>query len=130
VHGIAKAKQIFREIGAILPGDAGDQRHAPFRILGNHIRSNNASGKPEGTPGHRQTWTFALDRPATLGPFDAAPDGQTPHGILNTSKLRLGTPTLAGYGALDHNQAMRGGRSGDFSHSGARPLKKSQSREE
>jgi hypothetical protein len=44
VHGIAEAKQIFGKVGAVLTGHAGDQRHAPFRILGNHICSNNASG--------------------------------------------------------------------------------------
>ena len=31
VHGIAEAEQIFGEISAVLPGHAGDQRHAPFR---------------------------------------------------------------------------------------------------
>jgi hypothetical protein len=30
VHLIVQAKQIIGEIGAVLPGDAGDQRHAPF----------------------------------------------------------------------------------------------------
>ena len=30
MDGIAEAEQIFGKIGAVLPGDAGDQRHAPF----------------------------------------------------------------------------------------------------
>jgi hypothetical protein len=30
VHGVTEAKQEFGEIGAILSGDACDQRHAPF----------------------------------------------------------------------------------------------------
>jgi hypothetical protein len=28
VHGVASAKQIFGQIRAVLPGDAGDQHHA------------------------------------------------------------------------------------------------------
>ena len=31
VHGVAEAEQIFGEIGAVLPGNAGDQRNAPLR---------------------------------------------------------------------------------------------------
>jgi hypothetical protein len=40
MHGVAKAKQIFGEIGAVLPGDAGKERNAPFRMLNSHILSN------------------------------------------------------------------------------------------
>jgi hypothetical protein len=30
MHRVAEAKQIFGEIGAVLPGDAGEERNAPF----------------------------------------------------------------------------------------------------
>ena len=33
VDGIAETQQIIGEIGAVLAGDAGDQRDTPFRIL-------------------------------------------------------------------------------------------------
>jgi hypothetical protein len=47
VHGIAEAEQVFGEIGAVLPRDAGKQRNAPFRILNRHIHSDYAPGLPE-----------------------------------------------------------------------------------
>jgi hypothetical protein len=46
MHGVAEAKQIFREIGAVLPGHAGKERNAPLRILNRHLQSNHASGPP------------------------------------------------------------------------------------
>jgi hypothetical protein len=42
MHGIAEAEQIFGEIGAVLPGNTGEECNAPFRILNRHINSNNA----------------------------------------------------------------------------------------
>jgi hypothetical protein len=39
VHGIAEAEQIFGQIRPVLPGHAGDQRHAPFGILNRHLAS-------------------------------------------------------------------------------------------
>ena len=47
VHGIAEAEQIFGQIGAILPGDAGKESNTPFFILNSHLHSNNAPGLPE-----------------------------------------------------------------------------------
>ena len=44
VHGVAEAEQIFGEIGAVLPGHAGQQRNAPFRILNRHVHSNTGAG--------------------------------------------------------------------------------------
>jgi hypothetical protein len=44
VHGIAEAQQILGEIGAVLPGDAGKERHAPFRILNRHFHSEKTAG--------------------------------------------------------------------------------------
>ena len=41
---ITKAKQKLGEIGAVLPGDAGDKSNPPFQVLSNHIHSNKASG--------------------------------------------------------------------------------------
>ena len=58
MHGVAEAEQIFGEIGAVLPGDAGEERNAPFRILNRHIHSNNAPGPPK-----KQ---FNGDKPQTL----------------------------------------------------------------
>jgi hypothetical protein len=40
MNGVAEAKQEFGEVGAVLPGDAGQQRHAPFGILRHHVHSN------------------------------------------------------------------------------------------
>ena len=40
VHGIAETQQVLGEIGAVLPGYAGDQRHPPFRTLSRHGLSN------------------------------------------------------------------------------------------
>jgi len=36
MYRVAEPKQIFGEIGAVLPGDAGEKRDAPFRILNRH----------------------------------------------------------------------------------------------
>jgi hypothetical protein len=47
VYGIAEAKQIFGEIGAVLPGDAGEKGNAPFRILNSHTHSNKAPILPQ-----------------------------------------------------------------------------------
>jgi hypothetical protein len=30
MHGVAEAEQIFSQISAVLTGNAGDQRNAPF----------------------------------------------------------------------------------------------------
>ena len=57
VHGVAEAEQIFGEIGAVLAGDAGNQRNAPFRILNRHS-SPTTPGLSEYHPravGRRQT---------------------------------------------------------------------------
>jgi hypothetical protein len=37
MQGVAEAKQLFGQIGAILPGHAGEERNAPLRILNRHI---------------------------------------------------------------------------------------------
>ena len=58
MHGVAEAEQIFGEIGAVLPGDAGEERNAPFRILNSHVHSNKAPGLPEEQ--------FNADKPYTL----------------------------------------------------------------
>jgi hypothetical protein len=58
VDGVAEAEQIFGEIGAVLPGDAGKECNAPLRILSRHFRSNNAPGLPK-----KQ---FNDDKPQTL----------------------------------------------------------------
>jgi len=50
VHGVAEAEQIFGEIGAVLPGDAGEERNAPLRIVNRHVNSNNAPKPPEKGP--------------------------------------------------------------------------------
>jgi hypothetical protein len=47
VDGVTEAKQIFGEIGAVLPGDAGKERNAPLRILNRHAHSNNAAKQPK-----------------------------------------------------------------------------------
>src|ERR1700726_1116010 len=47
VYGIAEAEQIFGQIGAILPGDAGKESNTPFFILNSHLHPNNAPGLPE-----------------------------------------------------------------------------------
>jgi len=58
VDGIAEAKQIFGQIGAVLPGNAGNERHAPLRILNRHIHSNHTQiipcplDHPRRTPQH------------------------------------------------------------------------------
>ena len=41
VDRVAEAKQIFGEIGAVLPGDAGEERNAPFRIRFRHTSPPN-----------------------------------------------------------------------------------------
>src|SRR5580704_19505519 len=40
MHGVAEAKQIFRQIGAVLPGHPGQKRYPPFRIRTRHLHSN------------------------------------------------------------------------------------------
>src|SRR5258706_262975 len=61
VHRIAEAEQIFGEIGAVLTGDTGNERNAPFRILNRHVHSNKAPGLPKSssTPTNHDTlrWT-------------------------------------------------------------------------
>ena len=47
VYGVAEAEQIFGQIGAVLPGDAGEERNAPFRIRNRHVHSTNAPKQPE-----------------------------------------------------------------------------------
>jgi hypothetical protein len=46
MHGVAEPKQIFGEIGAVLPGHTGEERHASFRILNRHLHSNKAPRLP------------------------------------------------------------------------------------
>ena len=84
VHGVAEAEQIFGEISAVLPGDAGEQRHPPFRILNRHFHSNRQRSEhcptdPERFERRSQPTDIALDPPATLGPKGARPGlTQTP----------------------------------------------------
>ncbi len=47
MDGVTEAKQIFGEIGAVLAGDAGEQRNLPPRILNRHAHSNNAAKQPK-----------------------------------------------------------------------------------
>src|SRR5882672_4738785 len=42
MHRVTEAEQIFGEIGAVLPSDAGNQGNAPFRILNSRSFSSNA----------------------------------------------------------------------------------------
>ncbi len=79
MHGIAEAKQIFGEIGAVLPGDAGKERHAPFRILNRHIHSNKAPGLPNRQIGAASVIHIAQDRPVTHGPMGCRPGGPNPY---------------------------------------------------
>ena len=46
MHGVAEPEQIFGKVSAILSGNAGQQRHAPFGILNRHKYSNNAPATP------------------------------------------------------------------------------------
>jgi hypothetical protein len=61
VHRVAEAEQIFGEIGAVLTGDAGNERNAPFRILNSHVHSNKAPGLPNSssTPTNHDTLRWA-----------------------------------------------------------------------
>ena len=78
MHRVAEAKQIFGEIGAVLPGDAGEERNAPFRILNSHVHSNKAPGLPQKQFNADKPQYIALDRPVTLGPMGAGRMAQTP----------------------------------------------------
>src|SRR3979411_2564719 len=61
---VAEAKQVFGEIGAVLAGDASNQRNAPLRIRSRHVTSKNAPGPPKSsrTTTNRNTlrWTGRL----------------------------------------------------------------------
>jgi len=46
VYRVAEAEQIFGEIGAVLTGDPGKERNAPFGILDSHVHSNKAPRLP------------------------------------------------------------------------------------
>jgi hypothetical protein len=50
MHGVAEPEQILGKIGAVLPGDAGEKRNAPFGILNSHIHSNKAPILPKSSP--------------------------------------------------------------------------------
>src|SRR6267142_3992711 len=78
MYGIAEAEQIFGEIGAVLPGNAGKQRNAPFRILNRHVYPNNAPGLAKCSPTTPNRKNNALDRPVNLAPIDASRTVQTP----------------------------------------------------
>src|ERR1700687_5502762 len=67
MYGVAEAKQIFGEIGAVLSGYAGEERHAPFRIVNSHIHSNRAPGLPEQQLNADKPKDVALDRSVTAG---------------------------------------------------------------
>src|SRR5882724_4556723 len=78
MYGIAEAKQIFGEIGAVLPGNAGKERNAPFRTLNRHVYSNNAPGLAKCSPTTPNRKNNALDRPVYLASIDANRTVQTP----------------------------------------------------
>jgi hypothetical protein len=71
MYGVAEPKQIFGEIGAVLPGDAGEKRNAPLRILNSHIHSNKAPILPQKQFNAETHSYIALDRPVTLDPMGA-----------------------------------------------------------
>src|SRR5580693_3634825 len=62
MDGVAEAEQIFGEIGAVLPGDAGKERDAPFRIRNRHVHSNTTPSRP-GT----NAQNGLIDRPVRAG---------------------------------------------------------------
>src|SRR5712664_2972872 len=79
MYGVAEAKQIFGEIGAVLPGNAGKERNAPFRILNRHAHSTNAPGLAKSSPTTpNRKINITRDRPVMLGPMDASRTAQTP----------------------------------------------------
>src|SRR5882757_4254968 len=111
MYGIAKAEQIFGEIGAVLPGNAGKERNAPLRILNRHAHSNNAPGLAKSSH-HAKSQYIARGRPLTLGLMDPSRTTQTPimprfaqANVPRGRRYRPGRTGLAGYRALDHNQA-------------------------
>jgi hypothetical protein len=62
MHGVTEAEQIFGKISAVLPGDTGEERDAPFCILNSHIHSKKAPDCPKkssSTPINHDTlrWT-------------------------------------------------------------------------
>ena len=61
MHGVAEAEQIFGEIGAVLPGNAGEERHAPFRILNRHLTPTTRQYRPW------KTAQTVIDRPNRAG---------------------------------------------------------------
>src|SRR3979490_2696786 len=112
---VAEAKQVFGEIGAILAGDASNQRNAPLRIRNRHVHSNNAPRPPKSsrTTTNRNTlrWTGRLPsvpwtqagRPKPLS-CPPSPKQIGPGQAVN----RQAAGGLAGYGALAHNQVQQG----------------------
>jgi hypothetical protein len=80
MYGVAEAKQILGEIGAVLPGDAGKERHAPFRILNRHFHSEKTAGDyPTGsstTPKIQNALRWINPRPFAL--WDIYRVAQTP----------------------------------------------------
>src|SRR6266702_5928525 len=49
MHGIAEAEKVFGEVGAVLTGDAGNQRHAPLVVLSRQIPSCHILSKRRNT---------------------------------------------------------------------------------
>ena len=78
MYGVAEPEEILGEIGAVLPGDAGEKGNAPFRILNSHIHSNKAPVLPQKQFNADKPQCIALDRPVTLGPVGAGRIAQTP----------------------------------------------------
>ena len=74
MDGVAEAEQEFGEIGAVLPGDAGQQRHAPFRILRHHVHSNKGAATAQTQFTADQTAGIAPGRPVTCSPVDFRPN--------------------------------------------------------
>jgi hypothetical protein len=79
MHGVAKAKQKFGKIGAVLPGDAGKQRNPPFRILNRHLHSDKSPGLPDRQlNGAENPQHIELDQRVTIRPMGKRPVGPNP----------------------------------------------------
>src|SRR6266404_4826657 len=111
MYGVAEPKQIFGEIGAVLPGDTGEKGNAPLRILNSHIHSKKVPILPQKQFNAETRSTHCAGRPAvTFGPVGAGRMAQTPIMTLFLQANEPGRPFsgligggLAGSAAWDHN---------------------------
>jgi hypothetical protein len=87
MYGIAEAKQIFGEIGAVLPGNAGKERNAPFRILNRHAHSTNAPGLAKSSPTTPNRNIYYAGPAGDAWSHGHKPDGPNPyHDPLRSNK--------------------------------------------